>query len=31
MNKTGMIVTAEDENRWSEEDMAEWNAAIDDY
>jgi len=31
MNKTGMILTAATENLWSEEALAAWNAAIEEY
>ena len=31
MNKTGMILTAATENLWSDEALAAWNAAIEEY
>ena len=31
MNKTGMILVGGKEDHWSEEDLAEWGAAIEEY
>lgn len=31
MNKTGMILVGGKEDHWSESDLAEWDAAIEDY
>ena len=31
MNKTGMILVGGKEDHWSEEDLAEWDAAIEEY
>jgi histone H3/H4 len=31
MNKTGRILVAGQENRWTEEALAEWNEAIEEY
>jgi integrase len=31
MNKTGMMVTEMNKHQWSERDLAEWDAAIEEY